>query len=188
DALAAIGNGEELDYRELNRRANQLASRLRTLGAGPEKCVGLCSAPTPDLLVGMLGILKAGAVYVPLDPGYPAERLRYMLEDSKADVLLIDAHELSRLFPEDRPPALREIVYLGADEPLGDGGTAAENTAAGIIPENLAYVMYTSGSSGTPKGVAVPHRAVMEFSRAAADKYRIGPKDRVLQFSSISTD
>jgi amino acid adenylation domain-containing protein len=165
-----------LTYRELTERAGQLANRLRKLGVGPESLVGLCVDRSPEMIVGMLGTLEAGGAYLPLDPAYPAERLEYMLEDSGARVVLTrQGLEV--------PVGDRDAVHIDADwtdEPRAEGPQPT--------PANLAYVIYTSGSTGRPKGVLVPHSSLANYVRSAADEGRIGPRDRVLQFASMSFD
>ncbi|HOR01588.1 MAG TPA: amino acid adenylation domain-containing protein, partial [Anaerolineae bacterium] len=154
DAVALACGGERLSYRELNRRANQLARHLRRLGVGPEVLVGLCSRRTPAMVAAMLAVLKAGGAYVPLDPGYPEERLRMMLADAAAPVLLAQ---------EPLPEGLagQGMAIVSLDTVCGElAGEDEDNLAAAAMPENLAYVLYTSGSTGRPKGVAIEHHSV----------------------------
>ena len=142
---------------QLDARANQLAHHLRELGVGPETVVGLCVERSPAMLVGLLGILKAGGAYLPLDPGYPPERLAFMLEDAGAPVLVTHAALLDRL-----PAHGARIVRLDAD--CADDCAAAQHALrlAASSPHNPAYVIYTSGSTGTPKGVVVAHGNVVQ--------------------------
>ena len=145
DAIAVVHEDVSLTYRELDRRANRLAHHLRGLGVGPEVVVGLCVERSPAMLVGLMGILKAGGAYLPLDPGYPAERLAFMLEDALAPVLVTQSVLLDRLLAHGA-----HIVRLDADAPA----IAAQPTIAPDLeldPQNPAYVIYTSGSTGTPK-------------------------------------
>ncbi|HLF29285.1 MAG TPA: amino acid adenylation domain-containing protein, partial [Anaerolineae bacterium] len=174
DAAAVVFADRQLTYRELNERANCLAHYLQHLGVKPEVLVGLCLERSLELLVGLLGILKAGGTYVPLDPSYPAERLSDMLADSGVPVLLTQAHLADRLH------ALRTTQYgiripysvlrLDTDWPA-IAQSAVSNPQAPISPDNLAYVIYTSGSTGRPKGVAVSHRNLVHSTLARMAYY-----------------
>jgi amino acid adenylation domain-containing protein len=177
-SIAVSFGREQLTYCELNERSNQEAWRLRALRVGPEVRVGLCTDRSLETVVGMLAILKAGGVYVPLDPEYPAERLAFMLEDAEVPVLLTQQHLLPAL-----PEFHGEVLCLNAD--LDD--TDKTNVKAGTTADNLAYVIYTSGSTGRPKGVAVPHRAV---TRLVCNTNYIDLKanDRVAQASNTTFD
>src|SRR5687768_7225132 len=154
DQVAAVFEDQQLTYRELNRRANAVAARLQAAGAGPDARVGICIERSLEMLIGMLGILKAGAAYVPLDPTYPQERLAFMVEDAQLHALLttrklaseFDAASTKVLLIEEITPAERD-----------------ENVPSGARPENLAYVIYTSGSTGKPKGVMIQHGNVVNF-------------------------
>jgi len=157
DAVAVVFQDKHLTYRELNRRANQLAHHFRKLGVGPEAPVGLCMERSLEMVIGLLGILKAGGAYVPIDPAYPAQRLAFMLEDSRTQVLLTQKHLLER-FSEQGTKA----VCVDADWRT-IGQESKENPDSGVTADNLAYVIYTSGSTGRPKGVQVPHRAVVNL-------------------------
>ncbi|MBX8589129.1 amino acid adenylation domain-containing protein [Pseudomonas cichorii] len=151
DAPAVVQGDEVLSYAELNRRANSLAHHLIGLGVQPDERVALCLRRSPERLVGLLAILKAGAAYVPVDPAYPAERISYLLEDSAPRVVLVDA-------------STRDLVGDVAQVDLGQGAWDQEFRSnpqvAGLSHENLAYVIYTSGSTGQPKGVMVEHRTL----------------------------
>ncbi|HEX8282851.1 MAG TPA: amino acid adenylation domain-containing protein [Pyrinomonadaceae bacterium] len=182
NATALLCEGVEISFGELNRRANRLARGLRRLGAGPETVVGLCLAQSAELPIAMLAVLKAGAAYLPLDPSYPAERLNYLLADSRAAVLLTE-----------RP--LAEKFDDGAAQVLCLDALAAElarepdaNVESGVAPDNAAYVIYTSGSTGTPKGVVVPHRGLVNHATAVARRYGLRAADRVLQFAAPAFD
>jgi amino acid adenylation domain-containing protein len=165
--VAVVAEDGELTYAELNRRANRLAGRLRGSGVRPETLVALCMERSARMLVGLLGILKAGAAYVPLDPTYPRERLAFMLEDASVRVLVTETALLPVLSSHDAELILLDAfeaepeVAAGVVESVaGDGG---DNPASGVAPDNLAYVIYTSGSLGRPKGVMVAHRNVSNF-------------------------
>ena len=165
DAIAVVHEDESLTYRELDRRANQLAHHLRALGVGPEVVVGLCVERSPAMLVGLMGILKAGGAYLPLDPGYPAERLAFMLEDAGAPVLVTQSVLLDRL-----PAHGARVVRLDADA----AAIAAQPTSAPALtldPHNPAYVIYTSGSTGEPKGVSVTHGGLHNYIAWALQEY-----------------
>jgi non-ribosomal peptide synthetase component F len=149
DAVALVYEDRQLSYGELNRRANQLAHHLRGLGVGPETPVALCLERSPEMVVGLLGTLKAGGFYVPLDPAYPPERLAYMLEDSGATVLLTQQRLQGNL-----PRHSAHALHLDSDWEQAQGESAA-NLEPLVSSQNLAYVIYTSGSTGKPKGVAV---------------------------------
>ncbi|HXI89885.1 MAG TPA: amino acid adenylation domain-containing protein [Blastocatellia bacterium] len=182
DAVAVICANAQLTYGELNRRANQLAHYLTSLGVGPEKLVGLLVGRSTEMIVGLLGILKAGGAYVPLDSAYPTERLAAMLADSSAPVLLT-LEQLAR----ELPATDARVICLDSDwEVIGRHST--ENPPRRVTPENLAYLIYTSGSTGTPKGVLIEHRSLTNYIDFASDEFGITPGDRVLQFASSSFD
>jgi len=153
-SVAVVFEDEQLTYRELNARANQLAHYLRSLGVEPEVLVGICVERSFETIVGILGILKAGGAYVPIDPAYPSERIGYMLDDSQLPVLLTQKQLVASL-----PEHQARVVCLDSDwEEISTESELSSITS--VTPENLAYVIYTSGSTGKPKGVGVPHRAV----------------------------
>jgi non-ribosomal peptide synthetase component F len=154
EATAVVFGNEQLSYFDLNRRANQVAHYLRDRGVGVEMPVGICAERSLEMVVGILGVLKAGGGYVPLDPEYPLERLSLMISDSDVRLLLTQQHLTSKL-----PLHTACVVRLDADwdEIAQSLDTNLPNTA---MPENLVYMIYTSGSTGRPKGVMVPHRAL----------------------------
>ncbi|MBI2525900.1 MAG: amino acid adenylation domain-containing protein [Candidatus Rokubacteria bacterium] len=181
DAIAVTGEGQALSYRELDRRANRLAHALHAHGVGPDSLVGLCMERSPALVVALLGILKAGGAYLPLDPTYPPERLRFMLEDAAPTVVVADARRAASL------PAT-EVPVLDLDALVDSLATRADDGPAGAVNgSHLAYVLYTSGSTGRPKGVAVPHRAVTRLV-VNTDYIALGPADAVAQLSTVSFD
>jgi len=182
DAVAVVFEDEQMTYRELNRRANQLAHYLRRRGVGPEGLVGICIERSLEMAVGLLGILKAGGAYVPLDPTYPAERLTFMLRDAQVPVLLTQQRLVARL-----PEHGAHVVCLDTDW-KSITQESEVNPDSGVMPENLAYVIYTSGSTGKPKGVMITHRGVVNHNVAIAKQYNLQSDDRILQFSSISFD
>ncbi len=158
EAVAVVYREEQLTYRELNRRANQLAHYLRERGVGPEVMVGVCVERSVEMVVGLLGILKAGGAYVPLDPEYPRERLAFMLEDAQVSVLLTQERFVTSL-----PKHEARVCRLDSDwGEISQGG--ADNLSSGTTSDNLAYVIYTSGSTGQPKGVSVVHQAISRLT------------------------
>ena len=157
NAIAVTCGDESLTYDELNSRAEQVAAELRALGIGPEKRVGICAERSLEMMVGLLGILKAGGCYVPLDPKYPKERLAYMLEDSQAAVL-VTQRDLTTILDFKLPTLLLDAERGAPDQ---TSAPTVRGTSA-----NLAYVIYTSGSTGRPKGVMVSHRNVVNFFTA----------------------
>jgi amino acid adenylation domain-containing protein len=181
-AVALNYQGRQMTYGELNRRANRLAHYLRKLGAGPETLVGLCLERSLETVIGLLGVLKAGAAYLPLDPVYPAERLSFMLEDAAVTILLTQQSLAGAL-----PSSAARIVCMDLEREQIDG-ESAENPATGVLPENLAYVIYTSGSTGVPKGVQIRHDAVCNVIKASVEGFGIGQGKRVLQLASLSFD
>jgi amino acid adenylation domain-containing protein len=180
DHIAVVFDNEQLTYDELNKRANQLAHRLRKMGVGPEVMVGHCMERSIEMMVALLGILKAGGAYLPLDPNYPTERLVFMLEDSGARVLLTKERFVSVL-----PSIDAQILDINSSS-IAEEST--ENPRVALANENLAYVIYTSGSTGRPKGVMVTHTAACSHSFAVRTRYRLTSADRVLQFASLAFD
>ena len=183
EAVAVVFEEQRLTYRELNRRANQLAHHLRALGVGPGVLVGICVERSLEMVVGLLGILKAGGTYVPLNPSYPATRLEFILGDTQAPVLLTQ----ERLIEGIPDKHSTKVVRLDADWPA-IAREAEVNLASRATTDNLAYVIYTSGSTGQPKGVMIEHRALSGYVAAAIAAYEMTASDRVLQFASLSFD
>jgi amino acid adenylation domain-containing protein/non-ribosomal peptide synthase protein (TIGR01720 family) len=178
DAPAVVFEERQLSYGELDARANRLAARLGAMGVKPEVLVAVCLDRSFDAIVSVLGVLKAGGAYLPLDPGYPAGRLAYMLEDSGAGVLITHSALRDRL-----PNYTGRILWI--DEPLPE---TAPPPACRASADNLAYVIYTSGTTGRPKGVLVPHRGLCNLVQGQISKFRVEPGSRVLQFASLSFD
>ncbi|HEX8087328.1 MAG TPA: amino acid adenylation domain-containing protein, partial [Blastocatellia bacterium] len=182
DALAVISEEEQVTYKELNERANQMGHYLRSLGVGPEVLVGICAERSVDLIVGMLGILKAGGAYVPLDPEYPKDRLASMLEDAQVPILITQERLLERL-PEN--PA--DIVCIDRDwTRISQESTA--NVESGVVADNLAFVLYTSGSTGRPKGVMIFHRAACNHIFWIQHRHPMYESDRMPLKYSICFD
>jgi amino acid adenylation domain-containing protein len=178
-ATALVSGRQRLSYEQLNQRANQLAHHLRSLGVGPESLVGICAERSLEMVIGILGVLKAGGAYLPMDPLYPAERLAFMLEDAQVSVLLTQ-EKIQR----DWPPGAK-VVDL---DKLDWSKESTDNPVALSKPENLAYVIYTSGSTGRPKGVALEHRSLNAFAHWAKERYSREELDGVLAGTSICFD
>ncbi|MEU6482372.1 amino acid adenylation domain-containing protein, partial [Streptomyces sp. NPDC047017] len=175
DAVALTGGGTELTYAELDARASALAHELVAMGAGPEQAVAVWMERSADLVVALLAVLKSGAFYVPLHDGYPAERRRTVMEDCHARLLLTDRPGDAATF------AGAAVVHAvdGAAAAAGEARSGSEPLFSGAVQaDGLAYVMYTSGSTGEPKGVAVTHRAIVDLTRDSS--WKSGPEDRVL--------
>ena len=178
DVIAVIFEDKQLTYRELNQRANQLAHYLRTLGVGPEVLVGICVERSSEMVVSLLAILKAGGAYLPLDPALPKESLAFRLQDAQVPILLTQKELLKH---EDAQ--VQTVLYLDVDWELvaqeSDGNPKSE-----LIPENLAYVLYTSGSTGQPKGVAIEHQQILNYLHAILDKLQLPAG---ASFATVST-
>ncbi|MGI8502515.1 MAG: amino acid adenylation domain-containing protein [Hassallia sp.] len=182
DAIAIVFEDQQLTYRELNTRANQLAHYLQSLGIGPDVLVGICVERSLEMVIGLLGILKAGGAYVPLDPGYPQERLAYMLEDSQVAVLLTQQRLMVSV-----PQHSAQVVLLDADwEDIAQ--ERQENPISGAKADNFAYVIYTSGTTGKPKGVLVNHSNVVRLFKATEAWYKFNEHDVWTLFHSYAFD
>ena len=191
DAAAVVhdtrtGDGEpaSLSFRELNQRANRLAHRLIQLGVTPDTFVGLHSRRSLEMVVAVLGIAKAGGAWVPLDPAFPPARLRAILDDCAAPIVVTTREDAGSL----RPTAARRVVLNGAGEVEEGVGLPEHDPHLVRSPETLVYMTYTSGSSGRPKGVPMPHRSLVNLCAAIAGPYGLGPGERVLQFTGLSWD
>jgi len=170
-AVSFAGDPEKaLTYRALNDRANRVARHLRRLGVGPESLVGVRAERSIEMVVALVAVIKAGGAYVPFDPGYPQERLQYMLADSGIAVLLEE----------------KDIKDINDAKDIKDGETG--NLATGVVAENGAYAIYTSGSTGKPKGALVPHRGIVNRLLWMQAAYGLGADDRVLQKTPFSFD
>ncbi|HEX2569781.1 MAG TPA: non-ribosomal peptide synthase/polyketide synthase [Polyangia bacterium] len=184
DAPALRFGDEVLTYRELDLRSNQLACELQARGIGPERLVGLCLDRSPDLVVSLLAVLKAGGAYLPLDPAYPAERLAFMIEDARPALLVTERRLLESL-----PPGAGARIALDEHrDTVGRHDATAPAPVHGARPENLAYVIYTSGSTGRPKGAQLLHRGLTNTALTSARHQGLGPGRRVLQFAAFSFD
>lgn len=182
EALASVAGDRQLTYRELDLRSNQLAAYLQKRGIGPEIPVGLYLEPSCEMVVGILGVLKAGGVCVPLDPSYPAERLAHVLSDTGLGMLLSQECLRSKL-----PPSTAEILCLDSDWAEVDR-ESSDPIPSQCTPQNLAYVIYTSGSTGKPKGVQITHGNLVHSTYARSLYYGAQPGGRFLLLSSFSFD
>ena len=187
DAVAVVCEGAQLTYRNLNVRANQLARHLRSVGVAPDTRVALCVQPGLGMVVALLAILKAGGAYVPLDPSHPLERSSYILEDSAAHVVLAHGQVTGRL---------RELLHGGdvtvLDVELNASRWTAEPSGnldrGGLTPEHLASVIYTSVTSGLPKGLMMEHAAVANSLAFLQETAGVGPEDRALLLTALASD
>ncbi|RMM17607.1 non-ribosomal peptide synthetase, partial [Pseudomonas syringae group genomosp. 3] len=179
-AIALSLGAEQLSYRQLNRRANQLAHKLREQGVGPDVRVGLAAERSLEMIVGMLAILKAGGAYVPLDPYYPQDRLSFLMQDSGIELLLTQAHLLDQL------PIPAHVQTLNLADALD--GYSTENPLNQTTPDNLAYVIYTSGSTGKPKGTLLAHHNLMRLFAATDNWFKFDEKDVWTLFHSFAFD
>jgi amino acid adenylation domain-containing protein len=185
DGAALAFEGRQLSYAELNRLADRLAQHLRGLGVGPESAVAICVRRSPEMFVGILGVLKAGGAYVPLDPAAPQERVRFVLEDTGATVLLTQRSLAAGL-----PATRARAVCLDEDYPAGGDDAHAAGAGGGsaptaLSPDNLAYVIYTSGSTGRPKGVMVSHASLANTIHARFAQTRERVAGTLLQMSYV---
>ncbi|WP_025028796.1 non-ribosomal peptide synthetase [Caldalkalibacillus mannanilyticus] len=179
---AVIFGEKALSYEELNRRANQLARKLCRNGVQPDTIVGILMDRSLEMIIGIMGVLKAGGAYLPLDPSYPTERIQYMLQDSGVDIVL-SQHRITHLI--DSLEFQGEVLLLDQFEYEGEEESNLEPQAGA---EDLAYLIYTSGSTGQPKGVMIEHRGVVNLLQTQKKAFDLGPESRVLQFASFSFD
>ena len=216
DAIAVAAPLEHippLTYAQLDARANQVAHALITRGVQPGDIVGIRMSRSPEAMIALLGVLKAGAAYLPLDPSLPEERIRFMLEDSAARLVIRDQYPVFSSQPEDQktrgqkpepqtsdfgPRTSDSIMHHASRFTSTDDWLLITDSSLSTYPDtppevslhpaNLAYVIYTSGTTGRPKGVAVPHRALANYILAARDAFQLSPNDRVLQFAPLAFD
>jgi amino acid adenylation domain-containing protein len=182
EAIAVVSGDERLTYAELNKRANQLAHHLRTLGVGADVLVGVLMERSVEMIVGLLGIVKAGGAYLPLDPSHPQERISYMLEDAGVTVLLTQ-QSLSRKL------ALKGAEVVCVDSQWSEiSCRSSENPVSNSTADNLVYVIYTSGSTGQPKGVMLHHRGVVNYLSWCMKAYMTGDAQGAPVHSSVGFD
>jgi amino acid adenylation domain-containing protein len=182
-AVAITAGCKSLTYLDLESRANRLAHHLRSLGVGPEIIVALCIERSISQVVGALAILKAGGAYLPLDPSYPTERLKFVLEDSKAAFLLTEDHLAERLSGS----KCRVVTVNGTDR-IQIECQSPEMPATATRRENLAYVIYTSGSTGTPKGVEITHENLVNLVQWHQDAFHVTSEDRATYLAGLGFD
>ncbi|MDP4147599.1 MAG: amino acid adenylation domain-containing protein, partial [Bacillota bacterium] len=179
DNIAVVYEENQLSYRELNNRANQLARLLREKGVGPDKIVGIMVERSLEMIVGIMGIIKAGGAYLPIDSEYPKERIEYMLEDSKADILLTQTQLVGKSeFSGNIIEIDREDLYVGDSSNLDKMSTSS----------NLAYVIYTSGTTGRPKGVMIEHKSLVNLCKWHVNEYDINVDDKSLKYAGWGFD
>ncbi|MCB4782061.1 MAG: condensation domain-containing protein, partial [Sulfurovum sp.] len=178
--VAVVYEDEELTYKQLNTKSNQLAHYLIEQGVEPDSLVAICVDRSLDMMIGLLAILKAGGAYVPIDPSYPEDRIKHMLDDSKAKLLLTQAHLKDTL-----PKTKSQIITI---DTLDTSKEKKSNPKTKVTSSNLAYVIYTSGSTGLPKGVMVEHGGVVNHMVWMKNTYNFSDKDKILQKTSYSFD
>ncbi|MDJ0597352.1 MAG: amino acid adenylation domain-containing protein [Crocosphaera sp.] len=182
DAIAVRFENQKLTYRELNQSSNQLANYLKKIGVNTEEVIGLCLEPSLTRIIGLLAILKAGGVYLPLDSGYPQERLKFMIEDSNVSIILTQESLNAKL-------SINSLQLINLDsnwETISQ--ESSHNLKTEIAPKNLANIIYTSGSTGKPKGVLICHQGLSNLVTDHIQLFQVKPSSRVLQFSSLSFD
>ena len=182
DSTAVVDSKAHLTYGELNAYANQIAHYLIQKGGAPEKKALVLLEQNVDLITVLLGVLKSGSAYIPVDPEYPDERIQYIIEDAAPEIIITSIAHEHRLKPGNAAVILFDVETKEIQQ------MPATNPRVSVKPENMAYVIYTSGSTGKPKGVMVEHSSLVAFTRSASEIYDIRPDDRVLQFASISFD
>ncbi|HEX8091098.1 MAG TPA: amino acid adenylation domain-containing protein, partial [Blastocatellia bacterium] len=180
-AVAVVYEDQELSYCELNRRANQLARRLREFAVGPDVAVAICLDRSIEMVIGLLAILKAGGAYVPIDPSHPARRVRLILEQLRPAAIISERGFADKVGDECK------TVYLDTDWP-SIAAQVGDNLREEVCEGNLAYIIYTSGSTGAPKGVMIPHEGICNRLMWMQDAYELSSADRVLQKTPYTFD
>jgi len=179
DSVALVFSGQVLTYSELNMRSNQIAKALVSRGVKSDSIVALITRRSFEMITGIIGILKSGGAYLPIDPTYPAERIRYMLENSKTGVLLTQSGL------RDEIDFKGHIMYLDDESSYEIDASSVGRTS---FPDNIAYVIYTSGSTGKPKGVMIKHRSVVNFIQGITDRIKFSPEKTILALTTVSFD
>jgi amino acid adenylation domain-containing protein len=196
DTIAVVCEEHALTYDELNQHANQLAHLLRRLGIGPDCLVGLCVERSLEMVIALLGILKAGGTYVPLDPSYPRERLTFLLEDCRPTIVLTQGREPAAKLADALEASLEARLLPRQPTSMLDLNEvwdtlrheSALDSACEVVPGQLAYLIYTSGSTGQPKGVQIPHRAVVNFLTSMREQLEFTGEETLLSVTPISFD
>jgi len=180
DAIALMHDDKNFSYQQLDTYSSNIAATLAGLAIAPGDSVALCLDRSISAIAAMLGVFKAGAAFVPIDPSFPEDRIAYMLEDAQANVVLCDPHYADRF----------NLPNITVEPLIADGmdDASVAHTAVSLSPSDRAYIMYTSGSTGKPKGVPIGHRALLNYCIADADVYQLVQQDRTLQFSTLSFD
>ncbi|MBV9788328.1 MAG: amino acid adenylation domain-containing protein, partial [Chloroflexi bacterium] len=182
EAIAVVHQQQQFSYAELNRRANQIAHELQARGVRPEVRVGICAEPSIEMIAGLLGILKSGGAYIPLDPAYPQERLAFMAQDSRLQLVLTQQHLSERL-----PSTIPQIICLDRDW-SEIARHSIDNPVSDVTSQNLAYLIYTSGSTGQPKGAMLVHQGVVNNLCWRQNSWPLDATDAMLQSYSVSFD
>ena len=184
EGIALIFENEKLTYQQLEERSNQLAHYLINNGVAKEELIPICLNRSMEMIVGILGILKAGCAYVPIDPEYPRERIIYILKDTRSKIIITN-EENNKLISS----LAQEIETISIDSNW-DAITKMPTSLpeVDLQPDNLAYIIYTSGSTGTPKGVMIEHHNVCDFIVGQTELYQINEADNILQFLNICFD
>ena len=182
DAIAVVSGRDRLTYRELDRSANQLANHLRGLGVGPDVPVGICMDRSTQMMIALVGVMKAGGTYVPLDPEYPTERLAFMIEDSGLECIITQDSLDQRLVA-----CRRKLIHIDRDWAV-ISEASLDKPSVPVDSKQLAYVIYTSGSTGKPKGVQICHRALVNLLTSMQAQPGLTPHDRILAVTTISFD
>jgi len=181
NAVALTAGGDSITYGDLDKRANQLANYLITLGVGPETIVGLCLDRSPESVTGALAVLKTGGAYLPLDPAYPTERLLFMLNDAGPRVLITRAESAEKL-----SEGSWKVVSIDRDRAIDNYST--NSPANQVKPDSLAYVIYTSGSTGRPKGVEITHQSLLNLVSWHKREFKVTRRDRASHLASVGFD
>ena len=182
EAIAIAFESQQLTYQELNQKANQVAHYLQSFGVKPETLVGVCIERSLEMVIALLGVLKAGGAYIPLDPSYPADRLAFMIEDSQLPILLTEQAQLAKL-----PETSAHVIVLETDR-AAISIQSQDNAISAVTTDNVAYTIYTSGSTGKPKGVQVLHGAVVNFLDSMVQSPGLTATDTLLAVTTISFD
>lgn len=186
DKIAVVFAHQKLTYQELNEKANQFAIYLQTLGVKPDSKVGICIERSLEMMIGLLGILKSGGCYIPIDPTYPLERLSLMVEDSQLSVL-VTQENLKAILPSFKHPV--ELVSIDQDwSKITEIASTNSLNSNGLTPQNLAYLIYTSGSTGIPKGVQLNHNSVVNFLTSVKNLPGLSADDTLVAVTTISFD